>query len=177
MKHTATRAPRFDREWKEMIALLLEHRQTLMEKAIRDYQLHGTEPTGLEGAETMAFLLIKKIVDRRAKQRRARMRRHAPNNQAEKTAKTEATPAQESTTHPNVAPVIMPTTTTTTASTPKEPALRIEIGDNPKPHRPADKRPAHQPLTKNDRHKAIVKRLNRISQNSKRNRNLQTKRR
>ncbi|MCM1503978.1 MAG: DUF6291 domain-containing protein [Muribaculum sp.] len=77
MKHTATRAPRFDREWKEMIALLPEHRQAILEQAIRDYQLSSAEPQCLEGAEAMAFLLIKKIVDRRAKQRIARVRRHA----------------------------------------------------------------------------------------------------
>ncbi len=173
MKHTAIRAPRFDREWKELIAMLPEHRQALMEKAIRDYQLHGTEPVGLYGAETMAFLLIKKIVDRRAKQRRARMRRHAPNNQAEKNAKTEANPTQKSTTRPNVAPEIMHTT----ASASKEPSLDIEIGDNPEPYRPTDKRPTQQPRTKTDRHKAIIKRLNRISQNSNRNKNKPPKRR
>ncbi len=75
MRHTTARAPRFDREWKEMIALLPENRQSVIELAIREYQLSGAEPSGLEGAEMMAFLLIKKIVDRRAKQRTARLRR------------------------------------------------------------------------------------------------------
>jgi len=75
MKHTAPRAPRFDREWKELIELLPEHRRAVMEHAIREYQLSGSEPSGLEGAEVMAFMLIRKIVDRRARQRNARLRR------------------------------------------------------------------------------------------------------
>ncbi|MCM1504709.1 MAG: DUF6291 domain-containing protein [Muribaculum sp.] len=72
MRHTARRAPRFDREWKEMITLLPPQRQQVMEQAIRDYQLTGRQPDGLDGTEMMAFLLIKKIVDRRARQRQAR---------------------------------------------------------------------------------------------------------
>ncbi len=75
MKHTATRAPRFDREWKEMIALLPDNRQAILENAIREYQLKNIEPTDLEGAEIMAFILIKKIVDRRTRQRAARLRK------------------------------------------------------------------------------------------------------
>ncbi|MCM1504755.1 MAG: DUF6291 domain-containing protein [Muribaculum sp.] len=78
MKHTARRAPRFDREWKEMIALLPEERQPVIERAIREYQSNGAMPAGLLGAEEMAFLLIKKIVDRRAKQRQARMLKREP---------------------------------------------------------------------------------------------------
>ncbi len=76
MRHTASRTPRFDREWKEIIALLPEQRQSLMEQAIRDYQLTGVEPNHLDGAEMMAFLLIKKIVDRRARLREVRRRRY-----------------------------------------------------------------------------------------------------
>lgn len=67
--------PRFDKEWKEMIALLPAHRQTEMERAIRQYQADGTEPTELEGAEAMAFMLVRKIVDRRKRQRDARRRK------------------------------------------------------------------------------------------------------
>lgn len=67
--------PRFDKEWKEMIALLPAHRQAEMEMAIRQYQADGTEPTELEGAEAMAFMLIRKIVDRRKRQRDARRRK------------------------------------------------------------------------------------------------------
>ena len=74
-RHTTPRAPRFDREWKEMIELLPEHRRAVMERAIREYQLSGSEPSGLEGAEVMAFMLVRKIVDRRARQRNARLRR------------------------------------------------------------------------------------------------------
>lgn len=71
----ASRLPRFDREWKEMIALLPADRQKAMEEAIRKYQADGTLPTGLDGAETMAFMLVKKIVDRRRRQREARLRK------------------------------------------------------------------------------------------------------
>ena len=69
------RGPRFDREWMEMIGLLPEDRRGAMEDAIRAYQADGTEPTELDGAEMMAFLLIKKIVDRRKRMRDARLRR------------------------------------------------------------------------------------------------------
>ncbi|MCM1505141.1 MAG: DUF6291 domain-containing protein [Muribaculum sp.] len=78
MKHTTAprlRAPRFDREWTEMINLLPESRREILTKAIREYQLTMKEPTDLEGAETMAFLLIKKIVDRRSRLRKYRMRK------------------------------------------------------------------------------------------------------
>lgn len=71
----SSRGPRFDREWMEMIGLLPEDRRGAMEDAIRAYQADGTEPTGLDGAEMMAFLLIKKIVDRRKRMRDARLRR------------------------------------------------------------------------------------------------------
>ena len=70
-----SRMPRFDREWKEMIALLPADRQMAMEDAIRQYQADATLPSGLDGAETMAFMLVKKIVDRRRRQREARLRR------------------------------------------------------------------------------------------------------
>lgn len=98
MKHTARRAPRFDREWKEMIALLPEERQPVIERAIREYQYNGTMPTGLLGAEEMAFLLIKKIVDRRAKQRQARLLRRESitaisTNSQDKLTETEELPA------------------------------------------------------------------------------------
>ena len=69
--------PRFDSEWKEMITFLPEDRQPEMENAIRLYQTDGTEPSGLDGAEMMAFLLIKKIIDRRRRQREARLRKKA----------------------------------------------------------------------------------------------------
>ncbi|MCM1504150.1 MAG: DUF6291 domain-containing protein [Muribaculum sp.] len=75
MRHTAIRTPRFDREWKEMIDLLPQSRRAVLERAIRVYQVSGVLPTDLNGAEMMAFLLIKKIVDRRAKQREARNRK------------------------------------------------------------------------------------------------------
>ncbi len=79
MKHTTTkpRAPRFDREWTEMISLLPESRREILTKAIREYQINAVEPRNLEGAELMAFLLIKKIVDRRSRQRQARLRKKA----------------------------------------------------------------------------------------------------
>ncbi|MCM1505197.1 MAG: DUF6291 domain-containing protein [Muribaculum sp.] len=80
MRHTASRKPRFDREWKEMISMLPEHRQASMEAAIRAYQMSGTMPSKLDGAEMMAFLLIKKIVDRRAKQRASRIRKRTSEN-------------------------------------------------------------------------------------------------
>lgn len=70
--------PRFDREWKEMIALLPQDRQSTMENAIRAYQADGTEPSGLDGAEAMAFMLIKKIVDRRRRQRQIRLGKKNP---------------------------------------------------------------------------------------------------
>ena len=76
MKKTTTpRAPLFDREWTDMINLLPEHRRRTMESDIRTYQLTGTEPHDLEGAEMMAFLLIKKTVDRRYRLRLARQRK------------------------------------------------------------------------------------------------------
>ncbi|MCM1503744.1 MAG: DUF6291 domain-containing protein [Muribaculum sp.] len=75
MRHTTTRTPRFDREWKEMLSMLPADRRQIMEDSIRSYQMTGKNPEGLEGAEMMAFLLIKKIVDRRAKQRLARRRK------------------------------------------------------------------------------------------------------
>ncbi|MCM1504431.1 MAG: DUF6291 domain-containing protein [Muribaculum sp.] len=75
MRHTVTRSPRFDREWKELIKMLPEQRQSAMEQAIRNYQLTGIYPEHLEEAEMMAFMLIKKIVDRRTKQREARHRK------------------------------------------------------------------------------------------------------
>ena len=76
MKDTKPRKPRFDKEWTEMIALLPEERREILESAIRRYQLTGTEPEHLEGAEKMAFMLIKKIVNRRGRRREAqRLRR------------------------------------------------------------------------------------------------------
>ena len=72
MRHTAPRRPRFDSEWHEMINLLPSHRRAAMEEAIRRYQIDAVRPSGLDGAELMAFLLIKKIVDKRARQREAR---------------------------------------------------------------------------------------------------------
>ncbi len=102
MKHTAKRTPRFDREWKEMIALLPESRQPIVENAIRQYQLTGDEPSGLKGAEMMAFLLIKKIVDRRYKQREARRRKQQSDTSTERNQKqavdmSEIKPHKEST--------------------------------------------------------------------------------
>ena len=75
MRNTAPRRPRFDNEWHEMINLLPSDRHAAMEEAIRRYQIDAVRPTGLDGAELMAFLLIKKIVDKRARQREARRRR------------------------------------------------------------------------------------------------------
>lgn len=76
-KSTATgvrgvRRPRFDREWLTLIGLLPSERQDIVATAIREYQLSGVMPSGLDGAEMMAFMLIKKIVDRRARRREAR---------------------------------------------------------------------------------------------------------
>jgi len=76
MKNTVRR-PRFDREWKEMIGLLPADRRQVVESAIRGYQSEGIMPEGLDGAEMMAFLLIKKIVDRRSRLREARRRKSA----------------------------------------------------------------------------------------------------
>lgn len=69
------RRPRFDREWTELIRLMPESRREIMELSIREYQLNGSEPEGLDGTEQMAFRLIKKIIDRRTRQRIARQRR------------------------------------------------------------------------------------------------------
>ena len=52
-----------------------ENRREIMERSIREYQLNGSEPEGLDGTEQMAFRLIKKIIDRRTRQRIARQRR------------------------------------------------------------------------------------------------------
>ena len=72
---TKQRRPRFDREWTELIRLMPENRREIMERSIREYQLNGSEPEGLDGTEQMAFRLIKKIIDRRTRQRIARQRR------------------------------------------------------------------------------------------------------
>lgn len=71
----AVRAPRFDREWRVLIDFLPAERRAVMTEAIRAYQIDGTEPSGLQGAELMAFRLIKKVVDRRRRQREAYRRR------------------------------------------------------------------------------------------------------
>ena len=76
------RLPRFDREWREMIELLPESRREVMYAAVREYQLYGAEPVGLEGAEMMAFMLIRKIVDRRKKRRDARKSKLRSNQSA-----------------------------------------------------------------------------------------------
>lgn len=94
MKHTCTRAPRFDREWKEMISLLPQGRRDAFENSIREYQLNGTLPQCLDGAEMMAFLLIKKIVDRRARMRQARLRKKNP--EAPTPGQASCRPAKES---------------------------------------------------------------------------------
>lgn len=91
----ASRLPRFDREWKEMIALLPSDRQKAMEEAIRQYQADATPPSGLDGAETMAFMLVKKIVDRRRRQREARLRR----KQASMPSQNEPTAPDHAITH------------------------------------------------------------------------------
>lgn len=75
MKNTQSRRPRFDKEWVEMINPLPEPRRHILTDAIRRYQIDRTEPSGLTGAEQMAFMLIKKIVDRRHRQREASARR------------------------------------------------------------------------------------------------------
>ena len=72
---TKQRRPRFDREWTELIRLMPENRREIMERSIREYQLNGSEPEGLDGTEQMAFRLIKKIIDRRTRQRIARQGR------------------------------------------------------------------------------------------------------
>ncbi len=135
MRHTATRAPRFDREWKEMIAFLPEHRQTTMETAIKDYQLSGIMPEGLDGTEMMAFLLIKKIVDRRAKQRRARLSKKASENSVHE---TESLPQSK--------------LSNQTSIEVQEPVVAQSI-------------PIHQQkiLTKAEKRKAIIRHLNRMS--------------
>ena len=71
----AVRSPRFDREWRVLIDFLPAERRAVMTEAIRAYQIDGTEPSGLQGAELMAFRLIKKVVDRRRRQREAYRRR------------------------------------------------------------------------------------------------------
>jgi len=111
MKHTSTRprTPRFDREWTEMINLLPEHRREILTKAIREYQSASTEPAGLEGAEMMAFLLIKKIVDRRTRQRNARLRRKEAQTARTRPARHKAeTPPTDHTTHPEPQPLPQP---------------------------------------------------------------------
>ncbi len=67
-----------------MIDLLDPDRRQVMVDAIRTYQLDGSEPGGLVGAELMAFALIRKIVDRRRRRREAgRRRQHSGTVSAE----------------------------------------------------------------------------------------------
>ncbi len=71
-KHTAPRAPRFDRQWTELINLLPdEDDRKLLTDAIVKYQLDATEPE-LPPHLAVAFGFIRPTIDRRA---RARMRR------------------------------------------------------------------------------------------------------
>ena len=75
-----------------------------MESAIRLYQTDGIEPSGLDGAEMMAFLLIKKIIDRRRRQREARLRKkasaEAPTAPKPETGKTYETGEADETSKP-----------------------------------------------------------------------------
>ncbi len=71
-KHIAPRAPRFDRQWTELINLLPdENERKLLTDAIVRYQLDATEPQ-LPAHLAVAFGFIRPTIDRRA---RARMRR------------------------------------------------------------------------------------------------------
>ncbi len=71
-KHTAQRAPRFDRQWTELIDMLPdENERKLLTDAIVRYQLDATEPE-LPPHLAVAFGFIRPTIDRRA---RARMRR------------------------------------------------------------------------------------------------------
>ena len=151
-RHTTPRAPRFDREWKEMIELLPEHRRAVMERAIREYQLSGSEPSGLEGAEVMAFMLVRKIVDRRARQRNARLRRMqsltrqdcvtAAGDNAGEESKRPA-PVNESADKPDDGPADKPHPTPRTSSSKSQ-----------------TRQPKSDPAR---RHRPIVKRLNRLN--------------
>ena len=92
------RAPRFDREWKELISLLPPERRELMTQAIKSYQIDGLIPSDLQGAELMAFSLIKKTVDRRRRQwEAARRRKAAPLTAGKKDAPEESTSGPDAT--------------------------------------------------------------------------------
>ncbi len=68
-KHTAPRAPRFDRQWTELINLLPdEDDRKLLTDAIVRYQLDATEPQ-LPPHLAVAFGFIRPTIDRRARAR------------------------------------------------------------------------------------------------------------
>ncbi len=99
----SVRKPRFDKEWTAMIDLLDPDRRQVMADAIRAYQLEGSEPEGLVGAELMAFALIRKIVDRRRRRREAgRRRRHSETVSAEAAKTMSGNSDSESTVYASV---------------------------------------------------------------------------
>ncbi len=85
-KHTAPRAPRFDRQWTELINLLPdENDRKLLTDAIVKYQLDATEPD-LPPHLAVAFGFIRPTIDRRARARMRRRERMEKQRQAEATA-------------------------------------------------------------------------------------------
>ncbi len=152
IRHTATRAPRFDREWKDLINLLPESRRMIMERAIRDYQLTGIEPRGLDGAEMMAFMLIKKTVDRRAKQRNARILRR---NRLKSDSK--CTQQQPDSQKPDMEACQPTTEKSISRSKPDKPL------DNKHPRQKPYFKVRNQQPAMSAKQRLIVKRLNRLS--------------
>ncbi len=61
------RTPKFDKAWSESIAMLPAELQQPLIEAIKEYQISGTEPTGLAPIAQCVFNLLKPVIDRRAK--------------------------------------------------------------------------------------------------------------
>ncbi len=81
--HTTLRAPRFDRQWTELINMLPdENERKLLTDAIVKYQLDATEPD-LPTHLAVAFGFIRPTIDRRARARMRRRERTEKQHQAE----------------------------------------------------------------------------------------------
>ncbi len=100
-KHTTPRAPRFDRQWTELINLLPdEDDRKLLTDAIVKYQLDATEPN-LPAHLAVAFGFIRPTIDRRA---RARMRRREQMEKQRRAEKITDKPAVEAAPQTAIAP-------------------------------------------------------------------------
>jgi len=144
MNHTATRTPRFDREWKELLELLPSDRRSIVENAIRTYQKVQTMPSELSGTEMMAFLLIKKTVDRRTRQRLAR--RHKKTQLQPKATKPQPQPQPQ-----------QPSTLTKPETTQPAPKEQPPHKATPPHNKPARPRP------ESEKRRTIQKRFNRLN--------------